>query len=415
MWPRQGVWQWALLQVLQNSWSRIFMLWVKTLSARDHHWRNPRKKHFRAWECRLHSKIKSARVSALTGSAPSKMAEGWQRVSALIIMTMQDSVDSTVSAQDQALRNCRTNWQSSKQQKPRHSFSCWTTTFYFSESIRLTEIVAKWYGQFLQRLFCSVKSPCVTEAMNWSYPSHSAETKLLWNFGVSTWYYLQYLQSYLEIFFCHSAAAVPLLESENISHVCQYISRYALFQWLVPEKIAFSLGRACSVLGQNIDISFGPNGPAAPLGVREKPSWIDWTIEISPSWPSTSESTLWVLDGRFPARMSHFRGSHHTTYCARRSLTSYRPVMHKCSHIGATTQAELLKKWRFSQFLLGWFPRWSRGITRGFESSAAQSVEHDDWLTFMKHLVERKSQFPCGILFLHLAQKHVRIWGRHFS
>ena len=46
------------------------------------------------------------------------------------------------------------------------------------------------------------------------------------------------------------------------------------------------------------------------------------------------------------------------------------------------------------QFLLGWSPRWSRSITQGFKLSAAQSVDHDDWLTFMKYLVERKSQFP---------------------
>ena len=33
----------------------------------------------------------------------------------------------------------------------------------------------------------------------------------------------------------------------------------------------------------------------------------------------------------------------------------------------------------------------------------------------MKHLVEIKSQFPCGILFLHLAQKQVQIWRRCVS
>ena len=33
--------------------------------------------------------------------------------------------------------------------------------------------------------------------------------------------------------------------------------------------------------------------------------------------------------------MSHFRASHHATYCARRSFTTYRPVMHACSLFGA--------------------------------------------------------------------------------
>ena len=67
----------ARLQVLQNSGSRMFMFRVKTLSARDRHWRNPRKKNYRE-----RSNIKSACVSALTGSVPRKTATGLQRVSA---------------------------------------------------------------------------------------------------------------------------------------------------------------------------------------------------------------------------------------------------------------------------------------------------------------------------------------------
>ena len=58
---------------------------------------------------------------------------------------------------------------------------------------------------------------------------------------------------------------------------------------------------------------------------HENLSWIDWIIEISPS-------TRWVL---FAARKSHIRASHHTTYYARRSLTSYQPVVHTCSHFCA--------------------------------------------------------------------------------
>ena len=68
----------ALVQVLQNSGSRMVVLRFTTLSARDRHWRNPRKKNYRE-----RSNIKSARVSALTGSVPRKMAEAQQRVSAL--------------------------------------------------------------------------------------------------------------------------------------------------------------------------------------------------------------------------------------------------------------------------------------------------------------------------------------------
>ena len=52
--------------------------------------------------------------------------------------------------------------------------------------------------------------------------------------------------------------AVPLLETDNISQVCQYftkLSRYDLFRGLYLKK---SLS-ACSILRQNIDVSFGPN------------------------------------------------------------------------------------------------------------------------------------------------------------
>ena len=69
----------ALVQVLQNSGSQVVVLRFTTLSAQDRHWRNPRKINYR--EC---SNIKRARVSALTGSVPRKMAEALQSVSALI-------------------------------------------------------------------------------------------------------------------------------------------------------------------------------------------------------------------------------------------------------------------------------------------------------------------------------------------
>ena len=63
----------ARVQVLQNSGSQMVVLRFTTMSSRDRHWRNPRKTNYR--EC---SNIKSARVSALTGSMPRKMAEALQ-------------------------------------------------------------------------------------------------------------------------------------------------------------------------------------------------------------------------------------------------------------------------------------------------------------------------------------------------
>ena len=49
---------------------------------------------------------------------------------------------------------------------------------------------------------------------------------------------------------------------------------------------------------------------------REKQSWFDWTIEISPF-------IGWALLGQFSARRSPFQVSHHIANCVRRSLTSY--------------------------------------------------------------------------------------------
>ena len=76
--------------------------------------------------------------------------------------------------------------------------------------------------------------------------------------------YLQYLQSYLELFISHLASAMPLLKTDNISPVCRYIIEMDM---TCSDELHLKKSRsACSVLGQNIDISFGPNG--APLGAR---------------------------------------------------------------------------------------------------------------------------------------------------
>ena len=74
----------ARVQVLENSGSRMVMLRFTTLSL-EHCQREiatdeiQEKRNYRE-----HSNIKSAHVSALTGSVPRKMAEAWQRISALI-------------------------------------------------------------------------------------------------------------------------------------------------------------------------------------------------------------------------------------------------------------------------------------------------------------------------------------------
>ena len=118
-----------------------------------------------------------------------------------------------------------------------------------------------------------------------------------------------------------------------------YYRDITCFWWLIPEKIAICL--QCSgtkylcFIWANWSMALRAVMVHSVRGItlllasfdvvlpseREKPSWIDWTIEISPS-------TSWVLLGQFPARMLQFRESHHTSYCVWQSLTSYRPVMH---------------------------------------------------------------------------------------
>ena len=78
--------------------------------------------------------------------------------------------------------------------------------------------------------------------------------------------YLQYLQSYLEIFICHLAAAVLLLETDIYSKFVDILSRYDLFLWLVPEKncvllVAFWDKRSIFHLGQTEFRSARGDGP----------------------------------------------------------------------------------------------------------------------------------------------------------
>ena len=155
--------------------------------------------------------------------------------------------------------------------------------------ILISQILAKCNGRFLQRWFCSLRSSCITEAMHWSHPLHRAETELVTQ-------YLQYLQSYLELFICHLTAAVPLLKIDNISPVC----RYVIETWAVLmactwknsillaafwDKISiFHLGQMehCLVRGygplcaqhRSLLASFDVALPSE----REKLSWIDWMI-----------------------------------------------------------------------------------------------------------------------------------------
>ena len=79
-------------------------------------------------------------------------------------------------------------------------------------------------GKMWWPIFAAMILQCDKSMQFWSNPLKSS-LAYCWNrVTVKIWsQYLQYLQSYLEIFISHFAAAVPLLETDNISPVCRYI------------------------------------------------------------------------------------------------------------------------------------------------------------------------------------------------
>ena len=188
---------------------------------------------------------------------------------------------------------------------------------------------------------------------------------------------------------------------------------------LVPEKIAFCLQcsgtkyryfiwaklstawRAGMVhSARSIALLLASLNAALPCEC-EKPSWIDWTIEISPWGPPPCVEFCSVCS-QSTCRIFEWAITQPIVQCARRSLTSYRPVMHTCSYFGARVR--------------------HRNMPRGTARALQQVPQHFDnaranGLIFMKHLVQRKSQWPSGIFFLLLAQKQVQICFRspHFA
>ena len=91
----------------------------------------------------------------------------------------------------------------------RQFYLCWVQLVWFN--------FAKCNDRVLQRWFCSVRSPCSTEAITEVILRIKPVTVKFWS------QYLQYLERYLEIFVRHLASAVPLLETDNILPICRYI------------------------------------------------------------------------------------------------------------------------------------------------------------------------------------------------
>ena len=98
----QALGQWAQLQVLHNSGSRMFTFRVKTQLAPDSQWRNLRRKKERE-----SSNTKSARVCALTGSVQRRMAEGWKKVSAPCWNWTRADLSTSTQLNDKASGSCQ--------------------------------------------------------------------------------------------------------------------------------------------------------------------------------------------------------------------------------------------------------------------------------------------------------------------
>ena len=151
-------------------------------------------------------------------------------------------------------------------------------------------------------------------------------------------HYLQYVQSSLEIFICHLAAAVPLLEIDNILPICRYIIEIwpAMMACTSKNRVLLAVFRVkLSIFhfGQTEHRSSRGDDPLfAPHRALVRFIWCratQRTRETELNWLSNRDFPIHALRllGWFPASRSRFRVSHQATYCARRSLTSYGPVV----------------------------------------------------------------------------------------
>ena len=187
-----------------------------------------------------------------------------QHISKMVHITKYSIVAHHIMARTDAWspRNYRTNWQSTNQVKPWYYFSGLRTTFYFSESVQLTDIQAKLQNSmadfcscdfavrevlaFLQQCFEFILSIELKQSYCEMFDSVPAVfAKLSWNFHLSL--------------SCCSPLAGPTIYHRFVD----ILSRYALFWWLVPENIAFCL--QCSwtkfYLGQTEHCSARGDGP----------------------------------------------------------------------------------------------------------------------------------------------------------
>ena len=155
-------------------------------------------------------------------------------------------------------------------------------------------------------------------------------------------------QGYLEILICHLVSiyyrVMTCFDGLYLKKCLQrFESKYRYFIWAkrntAQRAVMVHSASSIALLLASFDVALPSE--------REKSSWIDWTIEVSPS-------TLSVLLGLFPARRSRFRVSlsHHAIYCTWRSAYKFctKSLFYDSWQLAA--QAE---KWRWAghcKFLL---------------------------------------------------------------
>ena len=204
---------------------------------------------------------------------------------------------------------------------------------------------------------------CEKSLHHWSYVLNSSLAQSWNRITVKIWcQYLQYLQSFLEIFISHLAAAVPLLEIDKISLVCQ-LSSYYSYDPVPDPHVGF-----CSV------------GSPHAGHILEWAIWQQIVCYYPCQWHHIDQFSICTL-----TLVCAFAASTFCQCCARPSARCSRPLntvnwQHfDCSQFNGSLSAlsvalisftlclrlentrnwaEWLEKSIFSQFLLGLPPPW---------------------------------------------------------
>ena len=132
---------------------------------------------------------------------------------------------------------------------------------------------------------------------------------------------LLYVQSYLEISSVTTLLQWACCQLTIYHRFVNISSRYDLFWWLIPEKIALTVLIAV----------FSDKIPTFHLG------WMEHCLACCDAPLCAQQCTLRLIGfiwccAKLSTWMLCFWVTHHAPYCVWLSLTSYWPVVHTCSH-----------------------------------------------------------------------------------